>query len=338
MPPIPPTLPKEVQLEMDALRKQYHVLEGLISRLKNLSGGTLAIQQELSRNAREESKSIEAKIENLRFLADDQDSEADRSLVLVMLEKIETQFKQQQQALRQAVLTSKQTVDREIKSERELLLKGSRSAIELGELRRRGASNGNTGEYMLNTSKEHNESLSRTLKLMQQEVERTAHSAKVIDESSKTLKATVNEYRTYDEVLKRGKNLITKLNQADWLDRLLIGFGLLVFSLVVMYILKKRIADRGVSLLSYLFMPIRWMLSLLIPSLRASPATDSLPLASSASEVAGKVIEKAAEETIAAASEQAKKAGVVFGEQAARAAPTSAAKGFLGILDAIVGE
>lgn len=63
MPPIPPALPHEVQLEMDALRKQYHVLDGLITRLKNLSGGTLAVQQELSRNARDESKSIEAKIE-----------------------------------------------------------------------------------------------------------------------------------------------------------------------------------------------------------------------------------------------------------------------------------
>lgn len=86
----------------------------------------------------------------------------------------------QQQALRQAILSSKQTIDRETKSERELLLKGSKSAIELSEIRRRGAGQGNDSEYMLNTSKEHNESLSRTLKLMQQEVERTAHSAKVI--------------------------------------------------------------------------------------------------------------------------------------------------------------
>jgi hypothetical protein len=86
----------------------------------------------------------------------------------------------QQQALRQAILSSKQTIDREAKSERELLLKGSMSAIELSEIRRRGAARGSESEYMLNTSKEHNESLSRTLKLMQQEVERTAHSAKVI--------------------------------------------------------------------------------------------------------------------------------------------------------------
>ncbi|KAF9087050.1 hypothetical protein BGX29_001067, partial [Mortierella sp. GBA35] len=181
MPPIQSNVvPRHIQVQMDALRKQYHGLDGLISRLKNLSGSPLSVQQELARSAREESKAIESKIEDLRLLADEQDKESDRALIVAMLEKIETQFKQQQQSLRQAILSSKQTIDREAKSERELLLKGSKSAIELSEIRRRGASRGNESEYMLNTSKEHNESLSRTLKLMQQEVERTAHSAKVI--------------------------------------------------------------------------------------------------------------------------------------------------------------
>ncbi|KAG0302254.1 Vesicle transport protein S20 [Linnemannia gamsii] len=304
MPPIQSVVPRHVQVQMDALRKQYHGLEGLISRLNNLTGSPLAVQQELARSAREESKSIESKIEDLRLLADEQDRESDRALVVAMLEKIETQFKQQQQALRQAILSSKQTIDREAKSERELLLKGSMSAIELSEIRRRGAARGSESEYMLNTN-----------------------------ESSKTLKATVGEYHAYDEVLKRGKGLITKLNQADWTDRLLIGFGLLVFSLVVMYILKKRIADRGISLVGYLFMPIRWFFSLLMPSLRTTPLSPE-----TASEMAGVIVEKAAAGTplVKAAAEQlqmAKGAGA-----AAAAAPTSAAQGFVGILDKIIGD
>jgi protein transport protein SEC20 len=143
----------------------------------------------------------------------------------------------------------------------------------------------------------------------------------------------VGEYHAYDEVLKRGKGLITKLNQADWTDRLLIGFGLLVFSLVVMYILKKRIADRGISLVGYLFMPIRWFFSLLMPSLRTTPLSSE-----TASEMAGVIVEKAAAGTplVKAAAEQlqmAKGAGA-----AAAAAPTSAAQGFVGILDKIIGD
>lgn len=175
-----------------------------------------------------------------------------------------------------------------------------------------------------------------------------------IDESSKTLRATVGEYHAYDEVLKRGKGLITKLNQADWTDRLLIGFGLLVFSLVVMYILKKRIADRGISLVGYLFMPLRWFLSLLMPSLRATP-----PLPEAASEMAGVIVEKTAAAgtpLVKAATEQiqlsAKMAEAAEAAEAAAAAaaaaalasqrtivaPTSTAQGFLDILDKIIGE
>ncbi|KAF9918216.1 hypothetical protein FBU30_000316 [Linnemannia zychae] len=347
MPPIQSTaVPRHIQVQMDALRKQYHGLHSLISRLNNLSGSPLSVQQELARSARDESKAIESKIEDLRLLADEQDKESDRALVVAMLEKIEIQFKQQQQALRQAILSSKQTIDREAKSERNLLLKGSKSAIELSEIRRRGAGRGNNAEYMLNTSKEHNESLSRTLKLMQQEVERTAHSAKVIDESSKTLKATVGEYHTYDEVLKRGKNLITKLNQADWTDRLLIGFGLLVFSLVVAYILKKRIADRGISLIGYLIMPLRWFLSLLMPSLRAVPPSSEAP-----SEMTGLIIEKAASvgtpivegiadhiSGVVTKGAVAAAASLTHQPPMSSIAPTSTVQGILDILDKIVGE
>ncbi|KAI8361455.1 Sec20-domain-containing protein [Mortierella sp. GBAus27b] len=331
MPPVPQALPRPIQAEMDTLRKQYHSLDSLIGQLRNLSGSTLAVHQDLSRTARDESRAIEAKIEELRLLSDEQDREADRTLMLAMLEKIEAQYKQQQQSLRQAVLTSKQTIDQEARAERELLFKGSKSAIELGQVRRRAAANGDTGQYLLNTSKEQNESLSRTLQLMQQEVERTAHSARVIDESSRTLRETVNEYRTYDEVLKRGKNLITKLNQADWIDRLLIGFGLLLFSLVVTYILKKRIADRGISLISYLFMPIRWMSSLLDPSFEAPSPT----LTPEASITTGIIVQKATESAAKEFVEQLQRTATAL---AGRTAPTSVPRGILGVLDAIVGE
>lgn len=41
------------------------------------------------------------------------------------------------------------------------------------------------------------------------------------------------------------KHLITALEKSDWLDRLLILAALLFFILVVLFILKQRIVDRG---------------------------------------------------------------------------------------------
>lgn len=42
------------------------------------------------------------------------------------------------------------------------------------------------------------------------------------------------------------KQLITALEKSDWLDRLLITSALVFFFLVALFILKKRILDRGI--------------------------------------------------------------------------------------------
>ncbi len=46
-------------------------------------------------------------------------------------------------------------------------------------------------------------------------------------------------------MLGASKQLITALEKADWLDRILIFAGLAFFALVVLFILKQRIVDRG---------------------------------------------------------------------------------------------
>ena len=44
------------------------------------------------------------------------------------------------------------------------------------------------------------------------------------------------------------KHLITALERADWLDRLLVFAGLAFFILVVLFILKQRVVDRGIRI------------------------------------------------------------------------------------------
>jgi len=44
------------------------------------------------------------------------------------------------------------------------------------------------------------------------------------------------------------KQLITALEKSDWLDRVLIIFALFFFFLVVLFILKQRIVDRGLRI------------------------------------------------------------------------------------------
>jgi protein transport protein SEC20 len=50
---------------------------------------------------------------------------------------------------------------------------------------------------------------------------------------------------TLTNVMGTSRQLITALEKSDWLDRLLIMSGLAFFLLVVLFILKQRIVDRG---------------------------------------------------------------------------------------------
>lgn len=49
-------------------------------------------------------------------------------------------------------------------------------------------------------------------------------------------------------LLGTSKQLVTALEKADWLDRILIFAGLTFFVLVVLFVLKQRIVDRGLRI------------------------------------------------------------------------------------------
>ncbi|CAG8496559.1 12044_t:CDS:2 [Funneliformis mosseae] len=224
----------EVFTLFENLNKRHLELENNVTRLKNVI--VLSIQQGLAAEIREGVKEFGKWIEV-------------GITILQMLRRNEEQFKQLQSSIRRAILASKQNIDKEAKIEREMLLgRGDGRNLEAFEMRRRNLT---SEDAILHSASDVTESLRRTTQLMQQEIERSAYSAKVLDESSRTLKTTFNEYRGFSSVVRSSKQLITKLEQSDWTDRLLILFGLFVFILVVVYILKKRVWNTGFGWISW---------------------------------------------------------------------------------------
>jgi protein transport protein SEC20 len=53
---------------------------------------------------------------------------------------------------------------------------------------------------------------------------------------------------TLSNLMDTSKQIITALEKSDWLDRLLILSGLAVFLLVILFILKQRVVDRGLRI------------------------------------------------------------------------------------------
>ena len=66
--------------------------------------------------------------------------------------------------------------------------------------------------------------------------------------STASLKATSSTHDVLTGLLGSSKQLVTALEKADWLDRLLIFAALMFFALVVLFILKQRLVDRGLRI------------------------------------------------------------------------------------------
>jgi protein transport protein SEC20 len=110
------------------------------------------------------------------------------------------------------------------------------------------------------------DALQRTLGLMQKELERSVLSTQLLgkflpsplfphtyrllhtESSTATLQSASTMHDTLDLIIGTSKELITTLEKTDWLDRILIISGLVFFGLVVVFILKQRIIDRGLRI------------------------------------------------------------------------------------------
>jgi protein transport protein SEC20 len=66
------------------------------------------------------------------------------------------------------------------------------------------------------------------------------------------MNSTYSEYQNFGSLLTLSKSIITKLEAADWLDRIFLLLGLLFFVSVVIYIIKKRTWDVGISWATWL--------------------------------------------------------------------------------------
>ncbi|CEJ03903.1 hypothetical protein RMCBS344292_17877 [Rhizopus microsporus] len=87
---------------------------------------------------------------------------------------------------------------------------------------------------------------------MQQELEKSTLSATMLAESSRTLSNTYSEYQNLGALVNISKRVITQLEASDWFDRILLSIGLFFFCFVVLYIIKKRTWDVGISWISWL--------------------------------------------------------------------------------------
>ncbi len=92
------------------------------------------------------------------------------------------------------------------------------------------------------------DALRRTINLMQAELESSVLSTQLLDSSTANLRSTSLQHDGLSSVMSTSKQLVTALEKSDWLDRMVILSAFAFFILVVLFIVKQRILDKGLRL------------------------------------------------------------------------------------------
>ncbi|KAI8988643.1 Sec20-domain-containing protein [Pilobolus umbonatus] len=217
---------------------------------------SLTVEKEVVELIKTNIRQLEQEITNIRQLSEEEDKESSRLVILNRLKEYEHQFKNLQVISRQSILQAKKRIEEEDKKNREELFGIGRRInsriTEQYELKQRGRLRSKEDENLLSASTNVTEALRRTSMLMQQELEKSSYSASMLAESSQTLSSTYTEYQNLDSLIQLSKRMITQLEDSDWFDRILLFIGLMLFSVVVIYIIKKRTWDVGISWLSWI--------------------------------------------------------------------------------------
>lgn len=92
------------------------------------------------------------------------------------------------------------------------------------------------------------DALRRTAQTLQEELEKSVLATQILESSTATIRSSTLQQEVLDTVMDTSKQLVKALEKADWIDRMLILAALLFFTLVVLFVLKQRILDRGFRL------------------------------------------------------------------------------------------
>ncbi|KAJ7634790.1 Sec20-domain-containing protein, partial [Roridomyces roridus] len=242
MPPLPHTFDEETQKLIEATRRREKDLnEFQVPRLRECRG-PLSLQQNLAAELREDIDTFARQIETLDVLVEDQKGAKNRRELKGIVDELAQNLVALRRDSRAALLTSKRTIDSLSSSQRDELLKSS-AVSEKRDLNEKV-----TDDALMATSDKVTEGMQRTLTLLQGELERSVLSTQILADSTATLRSASSAHDTLASVMDTSKSLITALQKSDWLDRVLIFAALFFFLLVVLFILKQRIFDRGMRL------------------------------------------------------------------------------------------
>jgi protein transport protein SEC20 len=265
MPPIPVRQPTfsdpEVTLSLSSLtRRQAHLSTSVIPNLLSLSPSTpLDTHQRLCTELREDLDEFGRRVEALEQLVEDLPSLKEREQGREVVSAWAEVLVGLKRDARSAMLVSKKNMDGFAKSRRDELLGSAVLARQQQQQQQHDDGNEKADDALMRTTAALTDALRRTEQRLRAELDRSTLSTHLLASQTATLRRTSDAHGRLSGLLKTSRGLITALERTDWLDRVLILGGLVVFSLACAWIVKVRVVDRAVGVA---FWWVRFMQSL----------------------------------------------------------------------------
>jgi len=205
-----------------AIQKKIDLLANVMP--SELSKENHVLQQKL--------KLLKAKIQSFRDFVEEQDSDEDIRYMMQAVHRHDILCQELHTSLRRATLLCQSNAE---KLTREKLLEGAAD-------RRKQQKHTYDAETLKRTSQSFTDAGRRTLQLLNENIDRSEQALQLLAKTSKTLKDTHSEHRTYQGILHSSKAVLTRLINRQTTDKILVWCAFLFFCLVVLYIVRKRLS------------------------------------------------------------------------------------------------
>lgn len=101
------------------------------------------------------------------------------------------------------------------------------------------------------------QSLVKTTNMLKSNLDQSILNHQIWEDSSGLMSTTRNQYMDFNVLLNTSKQILRQLERGNILDKLLIVISILFFVFCVLYVLKRRIYNRGITIASVLFKPFQ---------------------------------------------------------------------------------
>ncbi|XP_050695997.1 vesicle transport protein SEC20-like isoform X2 [Eriocheir sinensis] len=208
------------------------MVKSLVQEIRELDGSQADLD-DIGSLVRSRIAQLREQIEELKRLAQEEDNEDERCQLAEEAARSEKMLQDDHRAFRNALLAAQLTINQ--RSKDELLSKQPAEGEGEGSVRQR-----RTRELLLRDSSRLSEDLLTVTRLIQDNVQKSAHTVDTLVEGSQSLTSTHEELKTMGSVISQARKILNKYGRRENTDKLLIFLGLVFFLASCLVVVRNR--------------------------------------------------------------------------------------------------